>query len=65
MELGGEEWHGFMPHPFIGIVIDIYEKRFPLFGQSIIIKQKNKPGLIFISAVMIAVIAVTIRLVFV
>jgi len=35
------------------------------FGQSIIIKQKNKPGLIFISAVMIAVIAVTIRLVFV
>jgi len=35
-----------------------------LFGQNVVVRQKSQPGLIFIFAVMIAALAVTLKLVF-
>lgn len=35
-----------------------------IFGQSVVVRQKNQPKLIFLSAVLIAAIAVTLRLAF-
>ena len=41
MELGGEERLGFVPDPFIGLVIEVPEQRFPSVRQGGIIQSKS------------------------
>ncbi len=40
MKLGGEKGLALVPHPFVGIIVQVVEQGIPAFGQGIVVDGK-------------------------